>query len=96
MIRQVHDQADVVLDQQHRHLGGERPDQRGGVLGVAVAHALGRLVEHQHLRLAGERHRDLEAALLAVRKLRHRKPRLVGEAETLQQLGHTGAGDAAR
>jgi hypothetical protein len=50
-----------------------------------VAHALGRLVEH--LGPAGERHRHLEAALLAVRELRDRKPGLVRKAESRAASG---------
>ena len=40
-----------------------------GVVGLGRAHAGGRLVEAQQLRLGGERDADLEVALLAVREI---------------------------
>ena len=42
-------------------------DERGEVRGLLRVHAGGRLVEQQQLRLGGERARDLEPALVAVR-----------------------------
>ena len=46
-----------------------RAHQLHGVVGLGRAHAGGRLVEAQQLRLGGQRDADLEIALLAVRQI---------------------------
>ena len=58
----------VVLDQQHRMLARQALEQGGHALRFLRAHAGQRLVEQQDLGVAGERHGDLELALLAVRQ----------------------------
>ena len=47
----------------------------------------GRLVEQQQPRLGGQRHRDLELALLAVRQVGHAVVRPSFEADALEHLG---------
>ena len=86
VIGSTYHQPDIVLDQQHADLDGERFDQRRGFLRLAVAHALGRLVEQQDFRLAGGGDRDFEAALLAMRQLAGRLARLGRKPEPLQQF----------
>ena len=58
----------VVLDQQHGVLARQALQQRDHALRFLGAHAGQRLVQQQHLGLAGQRHGDLELALLAVRQ----------------------------
>ncbi len=55
-----------------------------GVVGLGRAHARGRLVEAQQLRLGGERDADLEIALLAVREIGGELVRLAEQADRLQ------------
>ena len=54
--------------------------------GFFRAHAGRRLVEQQHLRLAGERQRDLELALAAIAELADRGAEHVGEADPFGDL----------
>ena len=61
-------------------------DQRVHARGLFRAHAGGRLVEQQHLRLAGERQRDFELALAAVAEVAHRGAEHVGEADLRRDL----------
>ena len=55
-----------------------------GVVGLGRAHARGRLVEAQELRLGGERDADLEVALLAVREVGGELVGLGVQADRLQ------------
>src|SRR5713226_6414399 len=50
-VGQIGDDAEIVLDHQHRAIGRDRSDQRGDAIDVLVPHAGGRLVEQQHLRV---------------------------------------------
>src|SRR5262245_43756831 len=47
-VGEVGDDAEIVLDHQHRAVGGDRLDQRADAVDVLVAHAGHRLVEQQH------------------------------------------------
>src|SRR3954469_21747206 len=65
-VRDAHDELHPVLDKDHRALLVEPEDQVHHGAGLLRAHAGGRLVEEEKPRVAGEGHRDLEAALVAV------------------------------
>ncbi len=55
-VAHIHDEPDVVLDEEDRRpLSGERVEQLGERLGLAVAESRGRLVEQEQTRLYGER-----------------------------------------
>ena len=82
---EVEDEVHVVLDQQHRHLGRQGVDDVEDLLSFAFGHAGHRLVEQQHPRPAGERHRDLEQAALAVGQLGDALALDVLETELTQQ-----------
>ena len=89
VIRQVHHQLDIVFDQQDAQaFGRQATDQRLGVVRVGVTHALGWLVEQQHARAGGQRHRDFEPALLAVRQETGQLVRLVLQRKTFDQFVH--------
>ncbi len=57
-------------------------------MALVLRHAGRRLVEQQHARLAGDRDRDLEQPLLAVRQDRGALVHHVGEMESLEQREH--------
>ena len=57
---------------------------------LRLRHAGGRLVEKQHPRLAGERHRNLEQALLAVRQRGGADVEDVDEAKARRQVDDVG------
>src|SRR5438093_1353365 len=84
----AHHDLHVVLDQEYRQLelAPERADQRGEVLGLARVHPRRRLVEQQQARLGGERARDLQAPLIAVRQVAREVLRLAVEADEREQL----------
>ena len=66
VIGEPHDDAHIVLDQQHRD--AERRDaqhQLGQLLGLGVVQARGGLVHQQQARLQRQRARDLHQALMA-------------------------------
>src|SRR5882672_3959062 len=69
VIREIRDDAQVVLDHEHRAVCGYAPDERRDALHVRVRHAGGRLVEEHHFRIQRERGRDLERALAPVGQL---------------------------
>ena len=69
------DAVDVVLDQQHRHVGRDRLDQVADALALGRGEAGERLVEQQHARLGRERQRHVEQPLAAV--ARASRPRRV-------------------
>src|SRR5262249_19929414 len=58
--------------------------QLDGVVGLGRAHAGGRLVEAEQLRLSGERDADLEIALLAVREIGGKLVGLVDQPDRLE------------
>ena len=65
---------------------GSAPSSATSSRALAGRQAGGRLVEQDQARRAGERHADLELALLAVRQRGHRLVGDVGEAHALEQL----------
>src|SRR5262245_26301984 len=68
--RELHDERQLVLDQQDRHAAAiDLLDQRFELERLLRVHAGRRLVEQEQLGRAGEGARDLEPALLAVRQL---------------------------
>ena len=83
-LRQLHDHLHVVLDDQDRQVLGDAAHQLHRVVGLGRAHAGGRLVEAQELRLGGERDADLEIALLAVREIGGELVGLAAQADRLQ------------
>ena len=83
-VRQLHDHLHVVLDDQDGEILGDAAHQLHGVVRFRGAHAGGRLIEAQQLRLGGERDADLEVALLAVREIGGQLIGLVEQAHGLQ------------
>ncbi len=69
-VGEVHDQAHVVLDQDHREvqLGTDVEDEPGHVLGLLDVHAGHRLVEQQQLGLHRQGAAELDALLDAIRQ----------------------------
>ena len=84
-LREIEDEVHVVLDEEDRHVVGQGADRLEDLLPLAFGDAGDRLVEQQHARRAGERHRDLEQPPLAVGERVHRLVHHVGEAEPLEQ-----------
>ena len=91
---EIEDEIHVVLDQQHRHLGRQGIDDVEDLLSLAFGHAGHRLVEQQHARPAGKRHRDLEQAALAIGQLGDALALHVFETELMQER-IAGRADAA-
>ena len=74
-----------MLDQDHRHLGGEALDQAHDALALGGGEAGERLVEQQDPGPGGQRHADLEQALPAVGELIDARGLEALEAEELDQ-----------
>src|SRR6267378_5817164 len=55
VIREVLDDAQVVLDHEHGAIGGDAPDERRDALHVRVRHAGRRFVEEHHFRIERKR-----------------------------------------
>ena len=98
----MEDDAHVVLDQHDgvAAVAMQAPDQLRDLVGLLVAHAGGRLVEQQQMRLQRQRHRDLGGALVAMRELADQPVGLVLQRDQLQRLldmlmdlGRLGAAD---
>ena len=68
-VGELHHHLHVVLDDQDGEVLADAPHQLHGLVGLGRAHAGGRFVEAQKLRLGRERDADLEIALLAVRQI---------------------------
>ena len=84
-VAQSHDEAPVMLDEQHRHTTLTDPsDQRHEVGLLAGVHAGRRLVQQQHLRVAGQRPRYVQPALIAVRELTRQPVGLPAEADEIE------------
>src|SRR5689334_19581934 len=66
VVRQTHNEPNVVLDEQYRYIRAERLDELRGVFRVTVAHALGWFVKEQYFWFAGKRYCNFEPSLLAV------------------------------
>ena len=75
-----------MLDQQDRHIGGQRGERGQNVVALLLGHAGGGFVEQQHARTAGERQRDLQQPLLAVGERPRRLVVDLGQAEARQQF----------
>ncbi len=72
-------QIHVVLDQKHRDVARQTGDCGQDIVALAFGNAGGRLVEQKHARLARDRDRDLEQALLAVSQRRGRLLHDIGQ-----------------
>src|SRR5438034_556457 len=72
-VGQIGDDAEIVLDHQHRAIGRDRSDQCGDALDILMPHAGGRLVEQQHLRVERQGGGDLQRPLAAIGQF-HRLP----------------------
>src|SRR5262249_1540254 len=81
---EVGDDAEIVLDHQHRALGSHRLDEGADAIDVLVTHARHRLVEQEHFRLKRQRGGDLERAFATIRQF-HRRP--------TSERGETNVGD---
>ena len=65
-VRQLHDQVELVLDQQDRELALQAADDLQHFGGLGRVHAGGRLVEEEHTGFERERTRDLDAPAVGV------------------------------
>ena len=93
------DAVDVVLDQDHRHLGAKPLDQTHDALALGGGEAGERLVEQQDPGPGGQRHADLEQALPAVgeaRRARARGPSGRGIRSARGSAGHVRRGRPRR
>src|SRR5262249_60075255 len=73
-------------DQQHRHVRRQRRHGFQNAVTLRLRHAGSRLVEQKNARLARERKRDLQKALLAIRQSRGALAHDVLEIEPAQEL----------
>src|SRR5881628_2414629 len=92
-VAESHHDAHVVLDEKHRDAAAaDGPDETTDHLFLGARHASGRLVEKQDRRAGGQRHRELDEALLAIRQGARDVGAPVGEADE----GHDGFRFAAK
>ena len=93
LVGDVHDQIDVVLDQEDGHARiPDRLDPRYQVLPLARVHTRGRLVKQQELGLRCQSAGDLDQTLLTVREAGGGQHGLVFEAHQLQRIHGPRAG----
>ena len=85
-LREAEHAVDVVLDDQHRDVGGDVLDQVGDALALGRREAGERLVEQQHLRLGAERDAEIDQALPAIGELAALDVLDAFEAEEADQL----------
>src|SRR3954469_2047627 len=86
-IADIHHQAHVVLDQQHRNaLCTDRLDQPAQRERLRRVHSGGRLVQREELRFGGEGARHLEATLVSVGQASRRIVGAAADADELEQL----------
>src|SRR6266446_206676 len=87
LIADIHHQADDVLDEDQRHalLIADAPQQRVELGDPVDAQSDGRLVEEHDLRLADQRARNLDHALLAERQIGCGPVRKLGHADELER-----------
>src|SRR5260221_473669 len=86
-VTHVHHQPDIVLDQQHGDAArADRLDQLPQPERLGGVHAGGGLVERQQLRLRGERARELEAPLIAVRQATGRIVGARADADVVEKV----------
>ena len=84
-VGELHHHLHVVLDDQDGEILGDPPHQLHGVVRLGRAHAGGRLVETEQLRLGRERDADLEIALLAVGEIGGELARLVEQPDRVER-----------
>src|SRR5262245_19927757 len=65
-IGEVGDDAEIVLDHQHRAVGGDGLDERADAIDVFVTHAGHRLVEQKHFRVERQGGCDLQGTLAKI------------------------------
>ena len=65
-VREAEHAVDVVLDDQHRNIGGDVLDQVRHPFALGGGEARQRLVEQQHLRLGAERDAEIDQPLAAI------------------------------
>src|SRR2546426_11474548 len=80
------DELHVVLDDEHRPVGGDRLQQRARPRRFLVGHTRDRLVHEEQVGILRDHHPDLEPLLLAVREGAGQGARLGGELDRLQRL----------
>src|SRR5229473_8336875 len=85
LVRKVRDDAEIVLDHQHRAVGRHRLDELGDALDILVPHAGGRLVKQEHFRIERERGGDLKRTLAPVGKLDRRPTGERRQADVVEQ-----------
>src|SRR5919197_1836966 len=85
LLRQLGHYAHVVLDEHDGPIRAHAPDELDGALDVVGIHAGGRLVEQQKPRIERDRERELERALLSVRKAPCGAVRERAEADVREQ-----------
>jgi hypothetical protein len=86
VIAQAFDDGQIVLDHQHRAALRRLADELGDAADVLAAHAGGRLVEQQNLRIERQRRGDLQRALAAIGQIAGAHPGPFREAEFGEQL----------
>src|SRR5579875_9324 len=69
---EVGDDAEIVLDHQHRAIGGGLLDECGDAIDILVPHPRGGLVEQHHLRIKGQSRSNFEGALAPIGQLDRR------------------------
>src|SRR6185312_1305520 len=85
-IGQIEHHPHVVLDHEQRLAGAHLPDELHRLGGLGAAHAGGRLVEQDDAGAAGDRHADLERALLRVGKRARRHLRAAPQADLVEHF----------
>ena len=80
------DDLQIVLDHQHRAIGGDAADQLDDAVDVLVPHARHRLVEQQHFRLERQRGGDFQRALAAIGDFARDVMGEIGEADVVEQF----------
>src|SRR3974390_657630 len=85
-IGEIGNHRKIVLDHEHRVLGGYSLDQLCNALDVLVPHAGHRLIEQQHLRIERQGGSDLQRTLAPVRQLNRIPVGVGGDADVVDQL----------
>ena len=81
-VAQIGDDADIVLNHQHRAVRGNRLDQRTDATDVLVSHARHRFVEQQDRGLERERRCKLQRPLAAIGQLDGQRDRHIAASPT--------------
>src|ERR1051325_1941403 len=85
-LRQLEKRIDVVVDHDHGAALADRLEELDRLDPLPGTHACERLVQEQEARRGGEREPDLEAPLLAVGELGHRRVAPRAEVDELERL----------